>query len=87
MPQPIPTNNLTPADPTPELGGGALCRTSLVWLISTTLMFLWSVRISKKNCRMFEVRADLEARINFLRRGKRFQNEAVILTTMIENFF
>ena len=59
----------------------------VVWLISTTLMFIWTVRISKKNCRMFEVRADLEARVNFLRRGKKFQNEAVLLKTMIESFF
>ena len=58
-----------------------------VWLISTTLMFIWNQRTNKKQCNLYEARSVLEARISLLRKGKKFQNAATILEALIKNFF
>ena len=58
----------------------------VVWLVASTLLYVWNQRSTKKQCCVVEVRAVLEARINMLRRGKNLQNEATSIENLIENF-
>ena len=57
-----------------------------VWLVSSTLMYVWLQKSAKKNCSLLEIRSTLEARVNMLRRGKKQQNSATILDDLIPNF-
>ena len=58
-----------------------------VWLISSTLLFVWTQKISKKQSSIVEVRAMLKAGVNMLRKGRKFQNEAVLIDSFMINFF
>ena len=49
-----------------------------VWLISHTLFFIWSSRVEKKLIRLFQIRADLEARASLLRETRVEENTAKI---------
>ena len=57
-----------------------------VWLVSSTLMYVWLQKSAKKNCSLLEIRSILEARVNMLRRGKKQQNSATISDDLIPNF-
>ena len=59
----------------------------LVWLVSATLMVVWTARLIRKICPVFDVRADLEARVNLLRKGRKFQNCAAIIEDLILNSY
>ena len=59
----------------------------LVWIISATLMQLWQSRLTKKRCQVIVVRADLEARVNLIRRNSRFKHEAENMTNLIASYF
>ena len=58
----------------------------VVWLVSSTLLYVWTQKTTKKQCSLVEVRATLEARVNMLRRGKKYQNSASLIDNMIQNF-
>ena len=58
----------------------------VVWLISSTLNYVWNQHTSKKQCCLVEVRSVLEARVNLLRRGKKYKNAATLIENLIENF-
>ena len=49
-----------------------------VWLISHTLFLIWSCRVEKKRIRLFQIRADLEARASLLRETRVEENTAKI---------
>ena len=40
---------------------------ALTWLLSSVWLIMWENRRSKKTCKLYEVRSDLEARCNLLR--------------------
>ena len=58
----------------------------VVWLISSTLLYVWAQKISKKQSTLIETRAVLEARINLLRKGKKFQNASTMIDELVQNF-
>ena len=58
----------------------------VVWLISSTLLSVWNQKILKKRTNMLEVRSTLEARVNMLRRGKKYKNEVIQINNLVENF-
>ena len=58
-----------------------------VWLVSSTLLYVWLQKSAKKQCRLVEVRSNLEARVNMLRRGRKNQNAATILDELMLNFY
>ena len=58
----------------------------VVWLVSSTLLYVWAQKISKKQCTLVETRAVLEARVNLLRKGKKFQNVSTFIDELFINF-
>ena len=50
----------------------------LVWLIATVASEIWKLRIDKSKVQLYEVRAQMEAKINILRET-RFSSSAVLL--------
>ena len=58
----------------------------VVWLISSILLSVWNQKIVKKHSNMLEVRSTLEARVNMLRRGKKYKNEVIQINNLVENF-
>ena len=57
-----------------------------VWLISHTLFFIWSGRVEKKRIRLFQIRADLEARASLLRKT-RFEEISKKIENLIQVCF
>ena len=55
----------------------------LVWFTAEVLKRLWKRRRDGKVCRLFEVRAELEAAVNLVRRTK-FGSMAPVLDIMME---
>ena len=58
----------------------------VVWLVSSTLLYVWTQKTNKKQCSLVEVRSVLEARVNMLRRGKKFMNAATLLDNLLKFF-
>ena len=58
----------------------------LVWLVATTFSSLWKLRVEKTRATLFEIRSQLEAKINLLRET-RFSNTATILDELVTNYF
>jgi hypothetical protein len=58
-----------------------------VWLVSSILLYVWLQNSAKKQCRLVEVRSNLETRINMLRRGRNNQNAATILDESMLKFY
>ena len=58
----------------------------LVWLVATTFSALWKLRVDKTRATLFEIRSQLEAKINLLRET-RFSNTATILDELVSNYF
>ena len=42
-----------------------------VWLVSSTLLYVWLQKSAKKQCSLVKVRSNLEARVNMLRWGRK----------------
>ena len=61
-------------------------RLPLVWLVATVFSAIWQLRLEKKQVQLFEVRAELEAKINLLRET-RYSGSAIKLDELVENFF
>ena len=59
----------------------------LVWLIATVASEIWKLRIDKSKVKLYEVRAQMEAKINILRET-RFSSSAVLLDQFVaSNYF
>ena len=58
----------------------------LVWMLATVFQAIWKLRVDKSRVVLYEVRAQLEARINLLRET-RFNSTANRLDQIVENFF
>ena len=56
----------------------------LVWFTAEVLQRLWRRRRDGRVCRLYEVRAELEAAVNLVRRSK-YEAMAAILDLMIDN--
>ena len=59
----------------------------VVWIVSSTLLYVWSHKKSKKQCTLVETRAVLEARVNMLRRGEKLQEASTLIDRLVTNFF
>ena len=57
---------------------------SLIWFTAEVLRRIFGYRRDEKKCRLYEIRAELEAEVNLLRRSK-YADVAVILDTMMDN--
>ena len=57
---------------------------SLIWFTAEVLRRIFRYRIDEKKCRLYEIRAELEAEVNLLRRSK-YADMAVIMDTMMDN--
>ena len=58
----------------------------LVWLIATVSLEIWKLRVDKSRVRLYDIRAQLEAKINLLRET-RFSNSAILLDQFVVNHF
>ena len=58
----------------------------LVWLVAASFSALWKLRVEKTRATLFEIRSQLEAKINLLRET-RYSNAASILDELISNYF
>ena len=58
----------------------------LVWLLASVFLAIWKLRVDKARVQLYEVRAQLEAKVNLLRET-RFRNSAEILDQLVENYF
>ena len=58
----------------------------VIWLISSTLLHVWELRMSKKSATLIETRAMLEAKINLLRKSRRLYDEATLIEELLMNF-
>ena len=58
----------------------------LVWLLASVFLAIWKLRLDKARVQLYEVRAQLEAKVNLLRET-RFRHSAEILDQLVENYF
>ena len=58
----------------------------LVWLVAASFSALWKLRAEKTKTTLFEIRSQLEAKINLLRET-RYSNTATILDELVTNYF
>ena len=58
--------------------------TPIIWIVTHFLMNIWEARVKGKMADLFEVRSDLESKVNLLRET-RFNNMSLIITEMLEN--
>ena len=58
----------------------------LVWLVAASFSALWKLRVEKTKTTLFEIRSQLEAKINLLRET-RYSNAASILDELMSNYF
>ena len=59
---------------------------STIWFLSSIFIHVWEKRISKKPATIMETRAMLEAKVNLLRKSRRFQNEVISIENMLMDF-
>ena len=85
------SENLSPQkiillDIEPSLVAGPLPhhQLSLIWFTAEVLRRIFRYRKDEKKCRLYEIRAELEAEVNMLRRSK-YADMAVIIDTMMDN--
>ena len=57
----------------------------LVWLLATVFQAIWSIRVVKSKVQLYEIRAQLEAKINLLRET-RYANSATRLDQLVEKY-
>jgi hypothetical protein len=58
----------------------------LVWLMATVFLAIWKLRVDKSRVQLYEVRAQLEAKVNLLRET-RYTRSANILDQLVDNYF
>ena len=58
----------------------------LVWLMGTVCQVLWKLRLDKTRVHMYEIRSQLEAKINLLRET-RYSSSAEILDQLVVSYF
>ena len=58
----------------------------LVWLIATVSLEIWKLRVDKSRVQLYDVRAQLEAKINLLRET-RFTSSTILLDQFDANYF
>ena len=58
----------------------------LVWMLATVLQAVWSLRVAKSKIQLYDIRAQLEAKINLLRET-RYSNSAPILDQLVVKYF
>jgi hypothetical protein len=58
----------------------------LVWLVGTVCQAIWKLRIEKSRIQLYEVRSQLEAKINLLRET-RYSNAATLLDQLVVDYF
>ena len=58
----------------------------LVWLVAASFSALWKLRMEKTKATLFEIRSQLETKINLLRKT-RYSNTASILDELVTNYF
>ena len=56
----------------------------LVWMLATVFLAIWKLRVDKSRVQLYEVRAQLEAKINLLR--ETHHHSANIFDQFVENF-
>ena len=59
----------------------------LVWLVATVCSVVWKLRIEKSRVKLYDVRAQLEARINLLRETRISPNATVLLDQFVATYF
>ena len=68
-----------------ELGVEEDLELPVVWMISTVFSAIWKLRADKSRVQLYEIRAQLEAKVNLLRET-RFTTSATILDEFVVNF-
>ena len=58
----------------------------LVWLIATVSLEIWKLRVDKSRVQLYDVRSQLEAKINLLRET-RFTSSTILLEQFVANYF
>ena len=58
----------------------------LVWLVATVFLAIWKMRVDKSRVQLYEVRAQLEAKVNHLRET-RYTQSAGVLDQLVDNYF
>ena len=58
----------------------------LVWLIATVSLEIWKLRVDKSRVQLYDVRSQLEAKINLLRET-RFTSSTILLDQFVANYF
>ena len=69
-----------------ELKVGEDLELPLVWLLATVFLSIWKLRVERSRVQLYEVRAQLEAKINLLRET-RFRNATNLLDQFVDNYF
>jgi hypothetical protein len=58
----------------------------MVWILATVFQAIWKLRVDKSRVQLYDVRAQLEARINLMRET-RYSCSATRLDQIVANFF
>ena len=58
----------------------------LVWLTATVFLAIWKLRVDKSRVQIYEVRAQLEAKVNLLRETQ-YTQSASIHDQLVANYF
>ena len=56
---------------------------AVMYLLATSLKFIWDTRVSKKQVVLHQMRSELEARITILRKSK-YRDAAMKMTELLE---
>ena len=57
----------------------------LVWFVASVFLIVWNLRTTKSRVQLYEVRAQLEAKVNLLRET-RHSNSATILDQLVMRY-
>ena len=58
----------------------------VVWMMASVLLIVWNLRVKKSRIQLYEVRAQLEAKINLLRET-RHVNATIVLDQIVDSYF
>ena len=59
----------------------------VVWFLAVSWISIWESRALGKRPELYQVRADLEAQVCLLRETRRYETEANVITSIINNFY
>ena len=57
----------------------------VVWVWAVSWSYIWETRTVAKKPELYKIRADLEARVSFLRETRRHKGTAISIASMINN--